>query len=131
MRDLASVGLKATSDTSCILSFNDGRITRKSVSEMELIDFLEEHKVQRLRTVNITTGVVTAIYSVTGGLTYKGDSRLVTTGGVQLDPTPTGPVMIMAGCEYSVTNSGQVVLSETCPVERMIAIEFLEYEHRR
>ena len=95
---------------------------------MDLIDLLEENNVQRLRSMNRKMGVVIAIYSVTGGLTYIGDSSLITTGGVQLDPTPTGPVKIMTGCVYTVTGSGLVVLSENNPVERMISIEFLEYE---
>ena len=125
--DLARVGLKATSDKSWSLYFNDGRITKKSVSEVELRTFLDRNDIQKLRFMNSKTGVVIVMYSVTGGLTYVGDSRLVTTGGKALDPTPTGPVEIMAGWQYTVTNSGQVVLSETNPVEWMIGIEFLEF----
>ena len=124
--DLASVGLKATSDKSWSLSFNHGQISKKSVAHMALIDILDQHDTQRLRSVKRNTRLVSAIYSVLGGLTYTGDFRLVTTGGMQLGPTQTGPVMIMAGCQYKVTNSGQVVLCETDPVEWIIAIEFLE-----
>ncbi len=124
--DLSSIGFKATSDRNWSLFFNDCQITKKSVNAMALIDFLDECNIPRLRSVNSKTGVVTGIYSVTGGLTYIGDSRLVTTGGMQLDPTPSGSVKVMARCQYTVTDSGQVILSETNPVERIIAIDFLE-----
>ena len=126
--DLASVELKASSDKSWSLFFNNGRITKTSVSEMELIDFLDNHDAQMLPLENGTKGVVTAIYSVSGGLTYTGDSRLFTTGGVQLGPTSTGPVKITAGFEYTVTSSGQVVLCETDPAEWIIGVEVLDLE---
>lgn len=124
--DLASVGFKGTSDKNWRLYFNEGQITKKSVSATNLIDFLKENDVKRLRSMNSKTGVVTVIYSVTGGLTYVGDSGLVTTGGVQVDPTPTGPVKIMAGCQYMVNKFGQVILFETNRAEWIIGIEFLE-----
>jgi hypothetical protein len=50
---------------------------------MAVIDFLDDYNVERLRSVNCKTAVVTAVYSGTGGLTFVGDSRLVTTCGVQ------------------------------------------------
>ena len=124
--DLAKVGLKATRDKSWSLVINDGRIRKKSVSPMALLKFLNNNDVQRPPPKNGTNGVVTAIYSVAGGLTYTGDSKLVTTGGVQLAPTPTGPVEISSGFEYTVTDSGQVVLCESDPVEWIIGVELLE-----
>jgi hypothetical protein len=126
--DLAKVGLKATHDKSWSLVTNDGRIRKTSVSELNLRIFMCKNDVQRLPLQNGTNGVVTAIYSIAGGLTYTGHSKLVTTGGEPLKPTVTGPVKISSGFEYTVTNSGQVVLCESDPVEWIIGVEFLDLE---
>lgn len=114
--DLTSVGLKATSYHTRV-----GALISTSV-------VLNEYDVQRLRSVNSKTRVVTGKYSVTGALAYVGESTLVSTGGVQLEPIPTGSVKSMAGCQCKVTNSGQVIMPETNPVERMIAIDLLDLE---
>ncbi|KAI2499576.1 hypothetical protein MHU86_14937 [Fragilaria crotonensis] len=128
---LSSIGLKVTSDVSWSLTFGNGRIQKKSVSIMGLSKFLNKYGITWCPDTINFKAMVTAIYSVTGGLTYTGDAKLVTSGGGQLRPTPTGPVNVNAGWEYTLTNSGKVVLSEINPHEWIIAIEYRKLEQGR
>jgi hypothetical protein len=123
--DLAGVGLKTISDKNWNISFGNGQIEKKAVSMIGLTRFLEMNHMARSKVMRIFGGVVTAIYYITGGVRYTGDAALVTTNGVQLDPTPTGPVNIAAGWQYKVTDAGQVQLFEVDPTEWIVAIEYL------
>jgi hypothetical protein len=125
--DLAKVGFKATSDRNWTLAFGNGRITKKSVSEAKLEDFLKKNSIPWNSLMNEFKAVVTAIYYVTGGLKYTGDSESVTTDGMTLDPIMK-PVKIMdeEGWEYTVNDFGQVTLSEVNPQDWIIAIEYRE-----
>lgn len=126
---LAKVGFKAISDRNWTLSFGNGRITKKSVSLTKLEDFLENNSVPWKSVMSEFKSVVTAIYYITGGLRYTGDSESVTTKAEKLDPT-MNPVKIMdaEGWEYIVNDFGQVTLSETNPHDWIIAIDYQELE---
>jgi hypothetical protein len=123
--DLANAGFKATSDNSWSLSFGNGVIEKKSVAMCDLTSVLSEKCIEWKSVMTYFKGVVTAIYYVTGGLTYTGASEFVTTGGVQLTTT-RAPVEITAGWQYIVCTTGQVALSEINPRDRIIAIEYRE-----
>ena len=122
--DLAKVGLKATTDANWSLSLGNGRITKKSVSAPRLRKFLKSNHVLRDDNFKNKQAVVTAIYFVTGGLKFTGDSKLVTTGGLHLDVMPNVPVNSTAGWQFKVDTAGQVILSEINPVDWIIAIEY-------
>ncbi|KAI2491098.1 hypothetical protein MHU86_23480 [Fragilaria crotonensis] len=124
--ELAGVGLKTLNDCNWKINCSHGQIEKKSLSIITLTDFLERNRVAWRPCMSIFEGVVTAIYYITGGVRYIGDSELVTTDGVQLDPTtPTRPVnIIAAGWHYVVNNAGQVQLFETDPTEWIVAIEY-------
>lgn len=125
--DLAKAGFKATSDNNWSLSFGNGRITKKSVGLLDLHKFLEEYSIPWCDGMDYFKGVVTAIYSVTGGLTYTGDFESVTTGAANLRPTNV-PARINAGWRCRVTETRQVQLSEIDPHDWIIAIEFIKLE---
>lgn len=123
-QDLANVGLKATSDAGWSLSFRNGRITKKSVNMIHLRRFLKANRVSWGDELKYTKAVVTAVYAVTGGLIFTGRTELVTTGGVRVPPPPNVPITITAGWQYTVINTGTIVLSEINPEEWIIAIEY-------
>jgi hypothetical protein len=125
--DLARVGLKATSDVSWNLTFGDGPITKASVSPDRLRRFLEEHAVHRHPGMNDIKGVVTAIYYVAEGLTYTGRSERVAFSGLQLDPAPAR-FDITAGWSRKVTESRDVIVSQTNSHPWIIAIEFMDFD---
>jgi hypothetical protein len=127
--DLAKVGFKATSDRNWTLSLVNGRITKKFVSVTKLEDFLVKNSIPWWSVMSEFKSVVTAIYYVTGGLKYIGDSESVTTAAMKLDPTKQ-PVKIMDadGWEYTVNDVGLVALSEINPREWIIAIEYEDLE---
>jgi hypothetical protein len=121
--DLAKVGLKATTDANWSLSLGNGRITKKSVNAPRLRKFLKSNHVPWGCDFKNKKAVVTAIYFVTGGLKFSGDSKLVTTGGLLLDAMPNVPVNCTVGWQFKVNNAGQVILSEINPLDWIIAIE--------
>lgn len=73
--DLAKVGLKVVSDDSWSLTFGKDTVTRKSVSEVEVNKILARSDISW--DLRYTEGVITAIYVVTGGLTFSGDANAV------------------------------------------------------
>ena len=125
--DLTCIGLKATRDKNWTLTFGNADIKKTTVSEIELITILDRNDIERLRSVDRYMGVVTAIYSVTGGLTYTGDIRLVTVAGAQLEPSRIAPFDITAGWQLRVTDSETITVSATNTDEWIIAIEILEF----
>lgn len=126
--DLANVGLKATSDANWSLSLGNGRITKKSVNARRLSKFLKSNHVPRDNDFKNKDAVVTAIYFVSGGLKFTGDSTLVTTGGLLLDAMPNVPLNSTAGWQFKVNNAGQVIVSEINPVDWIIAIDYYNVE---
>jgi hypothetical protein len=124
-RDLANVGFKAISDQDWSLSFGNVLIEKRSVPVSELERFLAKNNIEWNNVMTYFKGVVTAIYYVTGGLKYTGDSRRVLTSGALLEPTQA-PVNINTGWQYDVVTTGQVILSEINPRDYIIAIEYRE-----
>jgi hypothetical protein len=111
-----------TRDESWSLSFGKGCIMKTLVSSIGLERFLDKHRGERSSDSMNSKSVVTAIYSVTEGLTYTGDGKRVeiTTAGLLAKPTPNDG----KGWECNVTRAGKVILSETNPREYIIAIEY-------
>ncbi|KAI2491097.1 hypothetical protein MHU86_23479 [Fragilaria crotonensis] len=92
------------------IEFGNGQILRKSVSTMNLIDFLDDHEVKRRRSLTNMKGVVTAVYCITGKLVYKGTTVHVTSGGAHLNTAPNLPINVTAG--FMETNTEGVILPE-------------------
>ena len=71
-------------------------------------------------------GVVTAIYYISGGLTFEGDANAIAKAGLD-SPTTTAPFDVDAiadGWNYSVTDTGTVVVKESNPSEWIVAVEY-------
>ena len=128
-RDLAIVGLKSTSDQNWSFSFVKDQIKKRSAPVSKLEQFLERNNIKWRNVMNNFKGVVTAIYYVSGGLEYIGDSESVTKNARKMDPNKV-PVEIKDtdGWEYTVSDLGQVILSESNPRDWIIAIEYEEFE---
>ena len=124
LEDLATVGLKATSDTSWSLSFANGQIQKKSVDTRGLRNFLKVNQVHWDDDFKNKKAIVTGIYYVSGGFKFTGDAKFVTTGGVLANLPPSVPVDLTAGWKYTVINGGTIVMSEIDPDEWIIAIEY-------
>jgi hypothetical protein len=125
--DLARVGLRATSDVSWNLTFGDGPITKETVSLMQLHNFLHRYgAVPEHPVMQNYMGLVTAVYYVTGGLTYTGKIANVTTLGGQFDPAAAGFNMT-AGWSGKVIGATEVVVSQTNSEQWIVAIEFMDF----
>lgn len=125
--DLSRVNLKLASDNNWKLNYNTGPIQKKFVPLFTLVDFLEDNTIAWRDGLRQYAGVVTAIYSVTRGISYTGETNLVTTGGMHLDPMPAFQPL-NSSWEYKVTEARTVVVSEIDPLEWIIAIEYSKLE---
>jgi hypothetical protein len=117
--ELARIGLKAASDDNWSLYLYSGIIKKKSLPMLILTRILENADIMLGDHLTNMKGVVTAIYSVTGALTYIGDAEHVTNG-----ESPFVSADILAGWHCTATDDGNVILSEIDPKEWIIAIEY-------
>lgn len=121
--DLAGIGLKAASDDNWSLCVYSGLITKKSLPTLGMRRILQNADIKSDGHLPNIKGVVTAIYSVTGALTYVGDVEHVTTG-----EAPIESAHVLKGWHYTATDDGNVILSEIDPKEWIIAIEYKTLE---
>ncbi|KAI2491095.1 hypothetical protein MHU86_23477 [Fragilaria crotonensis] len=121
--DLAGIGLKAASDDNWSLCLYSGLITKKSLPTLGMRSILQNADIKSDDHLTNIKGVVTAIYSVTGALTYVGDVEHVTTG-----EAPIESAHVLKGWHYTATDDGNVILSEIGPKEWIIAIEYKTLE---
>jgi hypothetical protein len=120
---LARVGLKGISDDAWKLSFGDRRITKRAVSQLQLSKVLRSP--DAVWDVPPIEGVVTAIYSVSGGRIFTGDAKAVAIDGVDLQATSV-PVVISEAWHCTVTETGDIIVAEDYQDEWIIAIEYLK-----
>jgi hypothetical protein len=111
--ELARIGLKAASDDNWSLYLYSGIIKKKSLPMLILTRILENADIMLgdQLTSNIE-GVVTAIYSVTGGLLFNGDVEHVATG-----EAPNMSDDVLTGWHCTATDDRNVILSEIDPKE--------------
>ena len=122
--NLARVGFKVVSAESWSLSFANGLVTKKSVNMYRLRKFLAENDVWWGHNVSCYKAVVSAIYVVTGEITFSRNGVSDTSGGVQSNPTVTADVPANAGWNSTTTISGEIVQSESDQYDWIIAIEY-------
>lgn len=120
--------LKVTTDNSWHVSIKDEKVKRRAVSHHDL------RKVFQVRPLPVMClmgdvlarmRVITAIYFISGGVTFTANAKAVRRSGEELQPT-SEPVVISEGWEYTVRETGSVIVAETDPIEWIIAIEYRE-----
>jgi hypothetical protein len=111
-------------DMSWRATFGEGMIRMRALSHLSL------GKVLRSPGLNLDLerhmGIVTAIYFISGGLTFEGKAKAVSDDGVELQATtvPFDFDDIAEGWHYSVTDTGTVVVKENDPAEWIVAVEY-------
>ncbi|KAI2504457.1 hypothetical protein MHU86_9956 [Fragilaria crotonensis] len=124
-----------------------GNVKKRVVAETALERIVNQAQVNWFPEQVI--GVITAIYFITGGLSYTGKVKAIARGGAELeaqkrnanvvedqaeledDPDETNadttdaPVAPTRGWKVSMTGSSNVVLTEIDPVDWIVAIEYL------
>lgn len=93
--------------------------------------FLVEDDVRWNHLATCYKAFVTAIYFVSGGLTYTGNDVSDTSGGVQLNPNAAADVPDNAGWKQKTTTTQEIIQSVADQHDWIIAIEYEKIEIER